>query len=191
MNNEEENPWITHQTELKYENPWIRVTESEVTIPSGKPGIYGVVHFKNRAVGIIPVDEDGFTWLVGQYRYPLDSYEWEIPAGGCPPGETLEETALREVKEETGVSAGKLRPLIENMALSNSVSDERAFVFLAEDLVPGESSPEETEELVIKRLPLGEAIRMVLEGTITDSMSVAGLLRMALLNSDSSGFEVQ
>ncbi len=179
--NHPENPWITHHTELKYENPWIRVVESRVTNPSGGEGIYGVVHFKNRAVGVIPVDEEGHTWLVGQFRYALDTYEWEIPAGGCPPGEEPGETALRELREETGLTAGRLRPLLENMALSNSISDERAFVFLAEDLTPGLAAPEETEALAVERLPLREAIDRVLRGEITDSMSVAGLLRVALL----------
>ncbi len=177
----DENPWITHRTEVKYENPWIRVSESAVTNPSGGAGIYGVVHFKNRAVGVIPLDAEGCTYLVGQYRYTLNSYEWEIPEGGCPAGESLEATARRELEEETGLVAGTIQPLIMNMCLSNSVSDERAFIFLAEDLSTGVSAPEETEDLAMRRLPLAEAIEMVIRGEITDSMSVAGLLRLALL----------
>ena len=176
---ESENPWKTHRTELKYENDWIRVTESDVTNPSGGEGIYGVVHFKNRAVGVIPVDEKGFTWLVGQFRYTLNSYEWEIPAGGCPAGESPEQTAKRELREETGLVAEKLSPLLKNMALSNSVSDERAFVFLAENLTEELATPEETELLEVKKLPFTEAIEMVHDGRITDSMSVAGLLALA------------
>lgn len=183
----EESPWITHRTETKYDNPWIRVTESDVTNPSGGAGIYGVVHFKNRAVGVIPIDSEGYTWLVGQYRYCLNSYEWEIPAGGCPEGESPEATAIRELGEETGLVPGTLRLLMPGLALSNSVTDERADIFVAEDLVAGESRPEETELLVIRRLPLAEAIEMVMDGRITDSMSVMGLLRLAVGRFDSGG----
>jgi 8-oxo-dGTP pyrophosphatase MutT (NUDIX family) len=180
MKSRDNNPWITHRTETRYENDWIRVTHCEVTDPSGGEGIYGVVHFKNRAVGVIPVDEEGYTFLVGQYRYTLNSYEWEIPAGGCPEGESPEETACRELAEETGLVASTLEPLILNMALSNSISDERAFVYRARDLTQGVPRPEQTEDLALKRLPLEEAVQMVLDGEITDSMSVAGLLRIAL-----------
>ncbi|MDF1752655.1 MAG: NUDIX hydrolase [Verrucomicrobiales bacterium] len=181
MKSSQNNPWITHRTEVKYDNPWIRVTHCDVTNPAGGEGIYGVVHFKNQAVGVIPVDDEGFTYLVGQYRYTLGSYEWEIPAGGCPEGENPENTARRELAEETGLVADSLQPLISNMALSNSVTDERAFIYLAENLKHGEASPEETEDLTIKRLPVADAIQMVLNGTITDSMSVAGLLRLAMM----------
>jgi 8-oxo-dGTP pyrophosphatase MutT (NUDIX family) len=175
------NPWITHDTEVKYENPWIRVSESKVTNPSGGSGIYGVVHYKNRAVGVIPVDAEGCTYLVGQYRYALNTYEWEIPEGGCPAGESLEAAARRELQEETGLVAGTITPILMNLSLSNSVSDERGFLFLAENLSQGDSAPEETEHLTVRHLPLAEAIEMVMRGEITDSMSVAGLLRMALL----------
>lgn len=178
----ESNPWQTHQSEVKYDNPWIKVTHNEVTNPAGKAGIYGVVHFKNTAVGVIPVDDEGYTYLVGQFRYTLNSYEWEIPAGGCPPGEETGETAMRELQEETGLNADSLKILLGNMALSNSISDERAFVYLATGLTQGTACPEDTEDLAIKRLPVAEAVEMVLRGEITDSMSVAGLLRLAMMN---------
>lgn len=176
----EENPWITHRTRPVYENPWIRVTESEVTNPTGGRGIYGVVHFKNRAIGVIPVDDEGCTWLVGQYRYALNSYEWEIPEGGCPEGESPLAAAQRELREETGLLAGHYRVLSDNLALSNSVSDERATIFVATGLTQVEAAPEETEALRVRRLPLSEAIEMVKRGEITDSVSVIGLLRLAL-----------
>ncbi len=177
-----ENPWITHRTRDIYENPWIRVTESEVTNPSGGPGIYGVVHFKNRAIGVVPIDEEGFTWLVGQYRYTLNQYEWEIPEGGCPEGESPLAAAQRELREETGLLAGHYRVLLDDLALSNSVSDERATIFVATGLTQVEAAPEETEALRVRRLPLSEAIEMVKRGEITDSISVMALLRLALEN---------
>ena len=174
------NPWITHNTRPVYENPWIRITESEVTNPGGGGGIYGVVHFKNRGVGVVPIDDEGYTWLVGQYRYTLNTYEWEIPEGGCPEGESPLEAAKRELAEETGLIAGDYRVILDNIALSNSVSDERATIFVARDLTQTEASPEETEVLQVRRLPLREAIAMVRSGEITDSLSVMALLYLAL-----------
>lgn len=175
----EENPWITHDTRVVYDNPWIQVTESDVTNPNGGKGIYGVVHFKNRAIGVVPIDEEEHTWLVGQYRYTLDTYEWEIPEGGCPEGESPLEAAKRELLEETGLTAENYEVLLNDIALSNSVSDERATVFVASRLKHGEANPEETEDLRVRRLPLREAIRMVYDGEITDSVSVIALLRLA------------
>jgi len=176
---EHHNPWTTLSSEVQYDNPWIRVTEHQVLNPSGGPGIYGVVHYKNRAIGVIPVDDEGFTWLVGQYRYPLEQYSWEIPEGGGKFDVTPLEAAQRELKEETGMTAAHWE-MILTMHLSNSVSDEVAHIFLATGLTSGEAAPEETEELRVWRLPLEEAIDMVLRGEITDSMSVAGLLRMVV-----------
>ncbi|MDF2378513.1 MAG: NUDIX hydrolase, partial [Verrucomicrobiales bacterium] len=155
------NPWITHSTRPVYDNPWISVSESEVTNPGGGEGIYGVVHFKNRAIGVVPIDDQGNTWLVGQYRYTLGSYEWEIPEGGCPANEAPVDAAKRELREETGIVAGEIEVLLDNVALSNSVTDERATIFVARQLSFTESSPEETEELQVKKLPLTEAIEWV------------------------------
>ena len=174
------NPWITHKSRPVYENRWIRVSESEVTNPGGGSGIYGVVHFKNRAIGVVPIDDEGYTWLVGQYRYTLNTYEWEIPEGGCPEGESPLEAAKRELAEETGLIASDYRMILDNIALSNSVSDERATIFVARGLTQAEASPEETELLQLRRLPLREAIAMVRRGEITDSISVIALLVLAL-----------
>ncbi len=174
-----ESPWVTHKTRTVYDNPWIHVTESDVTNPGGGEGIYGVVHFKNRAIGIVPVDDDGYTWLVGQYRYTLGSYEWEIPEGGCPEGESPLEAARRELAEETGIVANDYEVLLDNIALSNSVSDERATIFLARNLEMTSSNPEDTEDLKVQRLPLAEAIAMAGSGEITDAVSVMALLKLA------------
>lgn len=176
----ETNPWTTLSTREAYLNPWIRVREDQVINPSGGRGIYGVVEYRNRAVGVVPVDDEGFTWLVGQWRYCHDSYEWEIPEGGCPPGESPEECARRELLEETGLRASSIEPLITGLQLSNSTTNEVCDLFIARGLTPGESSPEETEKLRVLRLPLSEAIAMARDGRIKDSPSVLALLELAL-----------
>lgn len=176
MDNTQKNPWVTRGAREVYANAWIELTEYDVLNPSGKPGIYGKVHFKNKAVGIVPIDADGNTYLVGQYRYVLDEWSWEIPEGGSPLGTDPLESARRELKEETGFTAGRWT-LLQRAHLSNSVTDEEALIYLAEDLTPGAHALEETEAgLVVKKLPITEAINMVFRGTITDSMSVIGLL---------------
>ncbi len=174
----ETNPWQTLSTQFIYENPWIQVTESQVINPSGGAGIYGVVHFKNKAIGIVPVDDQGFTWLVGQYRYPLDEYSWEIPEGGGPLGVDALESAKRELKEETGMEAEQWT-LISRIHTSNSVCNEEGFIFLAQQLSFGESQPEETEQLVVRKVHLSEAVEMVMQNQITDSLSIAGILKAA------------
>jgi len=174
------NPWKNLRSTEVYDNPWIRVSHNEVINPSGNPGIYGLVHFKNYAVGILPIDKNQDTYLVGQYRYPLKQYSWEIPAGGCPLGTDVLDTAVRELKEEVGLSAHKWDHLMD-MHLSNCVSDEIAHIFLARGLTEGQSQPEETEELSIKKIPFREAFQMVLKGEITDAISVAALLKANIL----------
>ena len=176
---EPSNPWRTLSSRLVYENPWIRVREDQVLRPDGQPGIYGVVEFKNRAVGVLPVEDDGSVWLVGQYRYPLDLYSWEIPEGGSPASESPEETALRELREETGLAAGRLE-LISASHLSNSVCDEIAHIFRATELTHGQSMPEGSEELHARRVSWDEAWGMLRRGEITDSMSVIALLYEAV-----------
>lgn len=175
-----ENPWTTVSSKLIYENPWIRVREDQVINPSGGNGIYGVVMFRNRAVGVVPVDDEDHTWLVGQYRYPHHTYEWEIPEGGCPEGEELIDCARRELLEETGLIAEHYE-LIGEMQLSNSTTNEEAYLFMAHGLQQAEAQPEDTEKLEVRRVPLTEAIRMAMAGEIRDAMSVAALLKIALL----------
>ncbi len=173
------NPWKTLSSEIKYENPWIKVVENKVIHPNGEAGIYGVVHYKHSAIGIIPLDGAGNTWLVGQYRYPLNQYSWEIPEGGGKKSENPLEEARRELLEETGILAKRWEKLLE-MHLSNSVSDEWGIIYVARDLEFYKPNPEGSEELQVKKVPLEEAVAMVLRGEITDSLSVAGLLRLAL-----------
>ncbi|MFC7522872.1 NUDIX domain-containing protein [Parapedobacter sp. GCM10030251] len=174
----EANNWDTIGSEIVYENPWIRVEHRDVVTPAGSPGIYGVVKFKNKAIGIVPVDEEGFVYLVGQYRYPLSEYSWEIPEGGGPLGEDPLATAQRELKEETGLIAERWQR-IGRIHTSNSVTDEEGFIFLAQGLRQGVAEPEETEELHIRRIPLQEAVAMVMRSEITDSISMCGILMVA------------
>lgn len=180
-----ENPWQIHRTDEIYENPWIRVVEHQVTNPSGNPGIYGVVHFKNTAVAVIPVDEEGWTWLVGQFRFPTGTYEWEVPEGGAPAGEKPEDCARRELREETGLLATDLRPILE-MQLSNSTTSECSISYLATGITTGAASPEETEKLAVRRLPLDEAIAMARRNEIRDALSVASLLQLDALRREAA-----
>ena len=176
----EKNPWTRLSSRPIYDNHWINVREDQVLNPAGGPGIYGVVSFKNKAIGIVPVDADGNTWLVGQYRYTLDEYSWEIPMGGGPNENDPLDSAQRELLEETGFTAARWTRL-SRLHTSNSVTDEEAFVFLAEDLTPGLAQPEETEQLRVWKLPLAEAVQMCLDDRITDCISVCALLKVAVM----------
>lgn len=176
----EENPWTKLSEKEYYDNAWINVSEHQVINPSGRPSIYGKVHFKNKAIAIVPIDDLGNTWLVGQYRYTLNEYSWEIPMGGGPEDEDILESAKRELKEETGLFANEWQNIMR-IHTSNSVTDEEGFIFLAKGLEQGETEFEETEKLEIKKLPLSEAIQMVIDGKITDSLSIAGLLKVHLM----------
>ena len=177
--NEQNNPWQVKGEKRIYDNPWIDVTEYDVINPSGGKGIYGKVHFKGLAIGILPLDEHLHTYLVGQYRFPLNEYSWEIPEGGAPIGTDPLGGAKRELLEETGLKAEHWQPLLR-MHLSNSVSDELALVYLATGLSQHMPEPEETEQLVVKRLPLEDAWKMVEDGTITDAISVAAITKIKL-----------
>lgn len=173
------NPWKTLSSKEFYDNKWIQVVEHQVINPAGGKGIYGKVHFKNKAIGIVAVDEENYTWLVGQWRYPLNEWSWEIPEGGGPIRDEVLDSAIRELKEETGLVAKKWT-IIQRTHLSNSVSDEEGFIFLAEDLTQHESELEDTEaDMKVWKLPLSEALQMVLDGKITDSLTVMGLLKVA------------
>ena len=180
---EKTNPWKTIAARPVYENPWIQITEYDVINPSGGKGIYGKVHFKNHALGILPLDEELNTYLVGQYRYPLNEYSWEIPEGGGVMGIDPLESAKRELMEETGLMAAEWS-ILSKIHLSNSVSDEFGVVYLARVLTIGTPSPEETEKLQVVKLPFAEAYKMVEENKITDSLSVAAILKVQLMLND-------
>ena len=173
------NPWRPQSSKQIYDNPWLTLHEDEVINPGGGLSHYGKISFKNLAIGIIPLDEHNNTWLVGQYRYVPDCYSWEIPMGGGPLVIPALESAKRELKEETGLIAKDWQELMK-LHTSNSVTDERGIVYVARDLTQGETEFEETEDLLIQKMPLDEAIERVLSGEITDAVSVAGLLKLKL-----------
>lgn len=171
--------WKKLSSKPIFDNPWITVREDHVINPGGGENDYGVVHFKNKAVAIVPVDDEGNTWLVGQDRYTLGEYSWELPMGGAPHDEDPLLAAQRELREETGLIARRWSKLMF-VHLSNSITDETGIIYVAEDLQQGEQQLEETENITLLKLPLVEAIEMAKQGLITDVISVAALLRIAL-----------
>ena len=172
-------PWRRRSRRIGYENAWLTVWHDEVTRPDGAPGIYGVVHFANLAAGVLVLDADHRVLLVGQHRYALDAYSWEIPEGGVPAGETVLEGARRELREETGVEAADWQELAR-VHLSNSVTDELAVLFLATGLTHGAATPDGTEDLAIRWLPFEDVLGMTLDGSISDAMTVLAVERYAL-----------
>ncbi len=173
--------WTEISRREVYENPWIKVTESNVKNPNGGEGIYGVVHFKNLAIGVIALDEEDNTWLVGQDRFPFDGkFTWEIVEGGGPIEKDPVESAKRELLEEVGLKAEKWQ-LIQKMELSNSATTEVALIYLATGISYHEAQPDDTEQLEVKKIALEKAFQMVESGAITDSLSVAGLLKLQIM----------
>lgn len=177
---EQHNPWQIIDHRVVYDNPWIGLTEFNVVNPGGGKGIYGKVHFKNYAIGIVPLDNEENTWLVGQYRFPVDTYSWEIPEGGGDLNADPLISAQRELLEETGIRAEKWDRVLD-MHVSNSVTDERSLVYLARGLSFFEAAPEETESLTLKKLPFKKAFEMAISGEITDAISVAALFKVNYL----------
>jgi 8-oxo-dGTP pyrophosphatase MutT (NUDIX family) len=172
--------WKRLDSRVVYENPWMEVREDHVINPGGGSNHYGHIHFKNRAIAIVPLDDEGNTWLVGQERYTLGEYSWELPMGGAPLDEAPLSAARRELKEETGLTAERWSEVMR-LHTSNSITDEVGIVFIAEGLTQGETEFEETEDLEIRKLPLDEAVQLVNDGEITDAISVAAILRIAAL----------
>lgn len=177
---ETKNPWTVLSRTTAYENDWIRVDHHEVLGPSGGPGVYGTIHFKNQAIGVVPIDASGRVILVGQYRFPLGAYSWEIPEGGGSRSVPALDSAQRELREECGLTARRWME-VQSMDLSNSVSDEFSTAFLAWELSEVPAQPDETEELRVARVPFWEAMERVKRGEIRDSISAAALLRVALM----------
>lgn len=175
-----ENNWKTLTSKVVYENAWLELDHRDVINPSGKNGIYGVVKFRNKAVGVIPIDDDGNIYLVGQYRYTLEEYSWELPEGGAPLGEDPFLAAQRELKEETGLVAERWTK-IARIHTSNSATDEEGFLYIAEGLSQFEQEPEDTEELEVRKVALTDAVDMVMSSEITDALSVCGILMAARL----------
>jgi 8-oxo-dGTP pyrophosphatase MutT (NUDIX family) len=175
-----QNPWQTLDAKIVYDNPWIEVTHRNVLNPNGNPGIYGVVHFKHLAIAVVPIDDEGFTWLVGQYRYTLDAYSWEVPEGGGKLDDLPLAAAKRELLEETGITATTWLEIGE-IHTSNSVTDERGIIFVAKDLNFGEAEPEDTEQLELRKVHLDEAVEMILRGEITDGLAQVALLKAKIL----------
>ncbi len=170
--------WTIQSSQQKYDNRWIRVTEHQVTAPTGKPALYGLVHFKNLALGVLPIDEEGRTILVGQERFAFGRYSWELPEGGGPRDLEALEGAQRELSEETGLKADNWLPLLADVHLSNSVTDEVAFAFLAWGLSADTSrAPDDTEALTVRRVPFVEAVRMAAAGEFTDAFTLVMLLK--------------
>jgi len=167
-------PWRRRSRRVAYENPWIDVFHDEVDRPDGTPGVYGVVHFRSRAVGVVPVGDDGRILLVGQHRYPLDEYSWEIPEGGVDQGESLEAGCRRELREETGYEASRWR-LLCRLSLSNSVTDERGALFVADGLTPGDATPDGTEALELRWATLDEILAEIAAGAIHDVLTIAAI----------------
>jgi 8-oxo-dGDP phosphatase len=170
---------VRNTRRIAYENPWITVWHDEVTRPDGSPGIYGVVHFANLAAGVVVLDDEDRTALVGQHRYSLDAWSWEIPEGGVPAGESPLDGIQRELREETGLEASTWHE-IARVDLSNSVSDEQAVLYVATGLTHGDATPEPSEAIEVRWVPFDEAFAMTLDGRITDAMSVVAIQRVAL-----------
>ncbi len=171
------NPWKTLESKVVYKNPWISVREDQVLRPNGTPGIYSVVETRI-ATGVVALAPGHEIYLVGQYRYPMDEYSWEIVEGGAEDDETPLAAAQRELEEEAGLRARQWEQLGAEVHLSNCHSSERGFLFMARELETCEARPDDTEVLALKKTPFAEALAMVERGEIKDAMSIIAILRM-------------
>lgn len=169
--------WKKIESRIVYDNPWMTVFEDRVINPGGGENDYGYVHFKTTAIAVVPIDEDGNTWIVGQDRYTLGEYSWEVPMGASEQGEEPLETAHRELREETGLSARNMKQIMR-LHTSNSITDETGYVFVADGLSQGDTQFDEMEVLEVRKLPLGEVVGMIYRGEMTDAISVAAILRI-------------
>lgn len=174
------NPWKTLNSKQIYESPWISLQVDEVINPAGKPSTYSITKFKKLAIGVIPIDKDGNTYLVGQWRYPFNKYTWEIPEGGGSFEVEPVESAKRELLEETGITATNWEKILE-MDMSNYATNEVAHIFVATNLSFQPPQPDEDEEIEVKKVPIEKVFEMVMKGELTDSLTVAGIMKWKLL----------
>lgn len=181
------NPWKTLTSKDIYENEWIILQEDKVIAPQGGRGVYARIKYKKKTVAVIALDDEDNLWLVGQYRYPVDQYSWEIPGGGASADEDVWGAAKRELREETGLTADKWE-LVLNMYTSSSITDEEVFIFLAQELFHGKMELEQTEHIILKKVPLRSALEMINKGLITDAVSIAGILKL-MFKEDVSNLE--
>jgi 8-oxo-dGTP pyrophosphatase MutT (NUDIX family) len=180
-----ETPWRRDERAERFANPFFTINEDQAWNRRAQRHFnYGLVSFRNRAVGILPLEPNGNVWLVGQHRYATNEFSWELPMGGVPPGMSLLDGAKKELKEETGLEATDWEPLLQRVHLSNSVTDELGAVFLARGLVEGVMAPEASEELWVVTTPLADAVAAALDGRITDSLTIAGLLALVARAAD-------
>ena len=177
---EARDPWTRFEQKRLFENAWFTLESQDCLTPGGTPATYSWMHFKNRAVGVIPLHDDGTITLVGQYRYPLEQYSWELPEGGCPEGRALIDAARMELSEETGLSAETMEPFLK-FHTSNSITDEYGELFLATGLTQGEAHPEDSEELRIRRVSLETLLDEIESGKITDAITIMGAQKLALM----------
>ena len=168
--------WAVRTARTAFENPWLILRHYETTAPTGNPAAYGVVSFKNFALAILPLHDNGEVTLIGQHRFPLADYSWELPEGGGPIGHDPLDSAKRELREEAGLVAADWRQVL-SFQLSNSVTDERGFGFIATGLSAAETEPDDTEALQIARVPFRQALDLAVGGEMPDAMTVAMLLR--------------
>jgi 8-oxo-dGTP pyrophosphatase MutT (NUDIX family) len=170
--------WDIRTGRTVYDNPWISVREYQAVAPTGADALYGLVHMKRLALGVLPIDSDGSTFLVGQERFAFGRWSWELPEGGGGDDAPPLHSAQRELAEECGLRAGQWSELLRDVQLSNSVTDERAWAYLAWDLSPETGfAPDASEDLEIMRVPFAEAVRMAVSGEINDAFSLAMLLK--------------
>lgn len=176
MSDSQKNPWTTLSTRIVYQNPWMRLREDKVICPDGTPGTYGVMYTGSTAMAVVALTEEREIYLVGQYRYTIDRYSWEVIEGGAHEGEDLLDAAKRELLEEAGLSAERWEELGGEIHLSNSITAEVGKIYVAQGLSLGTSKPDSTEVLKVRKVPLAEAVRMCISGEITDSLSIIAIL---------------
>ena len=169
-------PWRDAGSTTTFENPWLRLTRHEATAPTGMKADYVVMRPKNLSVGVLPLHADGTVTLVGQQRFALMNWSWEMPEGGAPFDEDPLEGAKRELAEEAGLAAAHWREVLK-VEMSNSITDERAMAWVAWELTPVPVAPDPTEIIRVARVPFGDLLKEIQRGSIRDMFTVATALR--------------